>query len=255
MIDDQIVDQPEVQEEYQEDASVEEAPQESEEQQAPQPQPQAQVPQQPTQAELNMKRMREDKARAERERDDLLRRVDAMEKKMNPQPEPQPQDDPISYAADDLIEGRHLSQYDKKLKALEQQIQKYQQQTAETVVESKIKSQYADFYDVVTPDNLELLKITYPELNASIHSNPDLYNKAVSAYTLIKKLGIQSEPQAYNPEQNRIQQNTSKPRSVASVAPQSGDSPLARANAFANGLTDDLKAQLYKEMIEAKNRG
>ena len=133
------------------------------------------------------------------------------------------------------------------------QIQKYQQQTAETVVESKIKSQYADFDSVVTKENIELLKMTYPEIATTMLSTPDLYNKAVSAYTLIKRLGIQPEEQE-TPDQRRIQANASRPRSVASVAPQSGDSPLARANAFANGLTDELKAQLYKEMIEAKNR-
>ena len=39
------------------------------------------------------------------------------------------------------------------------------------------------------------------------------------------------------------------------MSPQQGDSPLSRANAFANGLTPELRVQLIKEMEEArKNR-
>jgi hypothetical protein len=35
---------------------------------------------------------------------------------------------------------------------------------------------------------------------------------------------------------------------MASISPQQGDSPLTKANAFANGeLTPELKAQLWKE--------
>lgn len=38
------------------------------------------------------------------------------------------------------------------------------------------------------------------------------------------------------------------------LSPQQGDSPLSKANAFANGLTEDLKKQLQKEMFEARNQ-
>lgn len=255
MIEDQLLDQNEqAQEEYQENAPVEEASEAAEAPEEQSLQRKIENVTQPSQAEMNIRRLREGKEQAERERDELLRRLDSIEKKINPQVEPL-QDDPISYAADDLIEGRHLSQYERKLKALENQLKTYQQQTAETVVETKIKQQYQDFDQVVTKDNLELLRLTYPELASSLHSTPDLYNKAVTAYTLIKKLGIQPDVSQYNPDQARVQLNSSRPRPVASVAPQTGDSPLSRANAFANGLTEELKAQLYKEMIEAKSRG
>jgi hypothetical protein len=51
------------------------------------------------------------------------------------------------------------------------------------------------------------------------------------------------------------QKNASKPKPLASVSPQQGDSPLSRANAFANGLTPELQKQLRQEMEEArKNR-
>jgi hypothetical protein len=50
----------------------------------------------------------------------------------------------------------------------------------------------------------------------------------------------------------RAQKNAAKPKPLASVNPQQGDSPLSKANAFANGLTDDLKKQLRKEMEDAR---
>jgi len=49
-----------------------------------------------------------------------------------------------------------------------------------------------------------------------------------------------------------VQANTAKPRPLTSVSPQSGESPLSRANAFAEGLTPELKKNLFKEMQEAK---
>ena len=42
---------------------------------------------------------------------------------------------------------------------------------------------------------------------------------------------------------------------VTSVSPQEGAAgPLSKANAFADGLTPDLKKQLYQEMIDARKK-
>lgn len=201
---------------------------------------------------LNIKRLRESKERAERERDELLSRLSSIEKQMSP-PKQAEEEAPLTYSPDDLIEGRHLSQYEKKLLNLEKQLQNYQQQSTAANVEVRLKSKYADFDAVVTKDNLELLRITYPEIADSINSGADLYNKAVSAYTVIKKLGITPD-KSFDLEKIQAQANSSKPRPLASVSPQQGNSPLSKANAFASGLTDDLKAQLLKEMLEAKKR-
>jgi hypothetical protein len=46
--------------------------------------------------------------------------------------------------------------------------------------------------------------------------------------------------------------NASKPKPLASVSPQQADSPLSKANAFANmPLSKEVKNQLHKEMIAA----
>ena len=49
-------------------------------------------------------------------------------------------------------------------------------------------------------------------------------------------------------DKEKVKTNIYKPHPAASLSPQPGDNPLTRANAFADGLTDQLKEQLRKEM-------
>ena len=48
--------------------------------------------------------------------------------------------------------------------------------------------------------------------------------------------------------------NAVKPRVSANVSPQQGESPLMRANAFANGRSKELDAIALREMREAQMR-
>jgi hypothetical protein len=79
--------------------------------------------------------------------------------------------------------------------------------------------------------------------------NPDLKEKAEETYLAIKDLGIYRKDE-FVKQKETAQKNFTKPRSVNSVAPQYGDSPLNQANAFANGLTKELKKSLYQEMLD-----
>lgn len=229
-------------------------------QEQPEEQPQEEIHQQQTQEatpqqeekpqEKNFKQLKHKYARIEKERDEYARRLAELEAK----PAPLEEDDTITLAPDDLAEGKHLTKMGRKVKKLEEELNRYKNQSAASIAEAKLRTQYPDIDSVVTLDNIEALKDSYPELAATLNSSPDLYTKAVSAYTLIKKLGINGQD-AFQEEKALAQKNAAKPRPLTSVSPQQGDSPLSRANAFANGLTDDLKAQLRKEMVESmKNR-
>lgn len=199
--------------------------------------------------EQNLRILRERAEKLERERDEALKYIQNLQKpQQQAQPE-QEESEELNINENDLVEGKHLAKFAKKYKKLEQQLKQYQQQTSATVTETKLKAQFPDFDKVVSPENIELLKAGYPEIAQTLNSSSDLYNKAVSAYTMIKKLGIVSELQT---EKEIIQKNMSKPKPLASISPQQGDTALSRANAFANGLTDDLKAQLRKEMEDAR---
>lgn len=216
------------------------------------PQETAAQPQQETAAQLSWRQLREKAEQAERKAQEL-ERIIANQRKEHQQQASNDDDDEISIQPDDLVEGKHLNKYNKKLRKLEQQLSEYKNHSSELVAENRIKQEFPDFDKVVNEESLYILQTQFPELAQSIKSNPDLYSKAKAAHLAITKLGINPNDVNINNNQNIIDKNLSKPRPVASIAPQVGDSPLTRANAFANGLTDELKQQLYKEMIDAKN--
>jgi len=218
------------------------------EQQVEQPQEQKVAPQE------SFKQLRELKDKAQRERDEALRLLRQYEETQAKKPSPEYENDDLGVEPDQYAEGKHLSKVDKKVRKLEEQLKQYQQQASTMTLEAKIMAQYPDFDKVVTPDNIEQLRTDFPEIAQTLHSSNDLYSKSVSAYKLIKQFGI-SQDNSYNQEKAIVQKNASKPRSLGSIAPQQSDSPLSKANAFANGLTDDLKASLHKEMMLAIKQG
>jgi hypothetical protein len=213
-------------------------------------------PQQPVyqQENQNIRELREKAYRSEvleRELQEYKRREQEMRK---PAP-PEEEDYNINLAPDDLAEGKHLSKVnrkvDKEIKGLQEEVRQYKEQMVALSVEAKLKSHYPDFDAVVSSANLETLRRTKPSLFNSMNANPNLYEKAETAYDAIKALNLH---QSQDLEQNRIkaQINSSKPKPVASISAQQGQGALSRANAFENGLTEELKAQLIKEMVEAR---
>jgi hypothetical protein len=190
----------------------------------------------------NFAELRQAKEAAERERDAYLNRLKQIEN--SKQEVPKVKDPEIG--DDDLAEGRHL-------KALRKELDEYKREVTQTTNEARVRSQYPDFDTVVNAKTIDQLRLAYPELANTIGSSGNVYNQAVSAYTMIKKLGIY-DGQNHDSAKQAVEKNSGKPRPLSSVSPQQGDSPLSQANAFANGLTPELKKNLYKEMIEARKR-
>jgi hypothetical protein len=220
--------------------------------------------------EHNLRRLREELERERAERDLMAREIEMLRRVggNGPQNTQQRQYAPevaeevpdLHIGDDDLVEGKHLKQYVQQLqKQLRANAQQYQQQTAQAqqaALEIQLKSQYPDFDQVVSQGNLKDLAAAYPELAATIHSSPDLRSQAVTAYTMIKNLGIdQQQPEAdqYMADRERIKRNAAKPRPASSAAP-THSSPLSKASAFAGELTPALKAQLAREMEEFRRR-
>jgi hypothetical protein len=198
----------------------------------------------------NFKALRQKIAAVERERDELASKVNNQSTPRSSAPVEPDEDLEFNMAPDDLAEGKHLSKVTKKIKQLEAQIKSYQQNTVAITAETRLKSELPDIEKVLSPENIQTLRDMYPEIAATIDSNSDFYTKAKAAHTMIKKLGIHSED-TYIPEKQIALRNSAKPRPLASVSPQQGESPIARANMFAQGLTEELKAQLRKEMDES----
>jgi hypothetical protein len=221
------------------------------EQEAQNPEPSHEEQKKAHNREQNFAAIRKAAEQAARERDEALRRIQELENRQYVAPKVESQDEDFSIKDDELVEGKHLAKYVKKIKQLEEQQKNYIKQTTESTAEMRLKTQFPDFDKVMTLENVQALSMAYPELAKTINASNDLYDKASSAYTLIKKFGIYDE-NPYEADKARAIANSTKPRPLASVSPQQGDSPMQRANAFANGLTPELKEQLRKEMEEAR---
>ena len=201
----------------------------------------------------NFKALKEKADRAERERDQLMRRLQEYEQarnNSNPAHHPVAEDSDLSIGADDLAEGKHLVKLNSKIKQMEQKLAQYEQYSSMSNAELRVKTEMPDYEKVVSEENIELLKTMAPELAESVAANPDLYSKAKAAYKLIKKFGIHVED-TFEKDRAIVAKNAAKPRPLTSLSPQQGDTPLSKANAFANGLTPELAAQLRREMEEA----
>jgi chromosome segregation ATPase len=221
---------------------------------AEEPAPAATPKQRAYSKEENMALLRERTKRAEAEREELARQLQAYQAKISQNPsQPNQEPEEFSMAPDELAEGKHIAKLQKKIKSLEDKMQQSNQYSSSAAAETRLRMAYPDFDKVVSQSNIAALSEMFPDVAKTIGDSKDLYSKAVTAYTVIKNLGIYQDD--FQQEKKVAATNAAKPRPLTSISPQQGDTPLSRVNAFANGLTDDLRKSLQKEMFEAmKNR-
>jgi hypothetical protein len=194
-----------------------------------------------TPASRNFRALSEAKRKVEKERDEALARIRAFESKIVTEP------------AEEVNSVEDFEDTDDKYKKLAREQQNMKLQMMAQNAEQQLRKQYPDFDDVVSPDNIAILNEAEPEIAQSIGSQADLFSKAVAAYKAIKKFGIY-EPKEIAQNKETIDKNLAKPRPATSVSPAIGANPLTRANAFANGLTEERKAENYRKMVEASKR-
>lgn len=194
--------------------------------------------------ERNFRQLREKAERLERERNEAMRMVQSLQTQRQA-----PVDDDLGLADDDLVERKHVD------KIVKQHIRQYEQkmhQYENSLAEQQVLAQCPDYRTVVTDENVDRLLAEEPEIAAALGSQTNTRSKAVATYNIIKKLGYTQPNTPYADDIARVQRNAAKPKPLASVSPQQGDSPLSRANAFANGLTTELQDELRKEMNAAR---
>lgn len=159
--------------------------------------------------------------------------------RMRPKPAEEPE-----LAEDDLPTYGHVKKALKKgSDAITEEVER---RVSAKLSSMTLKMNFSDYDQVVTPENIEYLKQTEPELALSLAHNPDPYAQGVAAYKLLKKIGPSSEPQSV--ERKKAQENAQKPVSVNAVAKHS--SAIGNVHIFENGLTPELKESLRKEMRE-----
>jgi len=157
-------------------------------------------------------------------------------------------DDLDKLSDDDIITKGHAKKLAQKMaREISEQVIK---QREASMVDERLQSKFSDFADVVTKENIDLLKQNEPELAFSLSHNPDPYAQGIAAYKLLKRLGIGNEVK--NEEKEKALKNSQKPVSVNAVGKNSA---IGNVHLFENGLTKELKSQLWKEMQDARKRG
>lgn len=187
-------------------------------------------------------------AEARRKMQELDRQNEEMRKQLTQmqQPKSNEEDELDKIADDDIVtkgQVKKLNQKQAKLIA-EEAIKAYVAST----VDERLQAKFSDFADVVTKENIELLRQQEPELAMSLYHNPDPFGQGVAAYKLLKKVGIGEESVANKLDRERAIKNSQKPVSVNAVTKSSA---LGEAHKFENGLTKELKGQLWAEMKQA----
>jgi len=247
------VQEQQVQEEVQADVVEQEQPSQQEAVEQPQESPPVKENFEGNKFEENIRSLRESKEQAEYERDQLARYVENIKQQLGGVQQQQPQND-IGISDDDYVEGRQLKNVTKSVKQLESEVQQWKQHSEEITAELKLNSEFSDFNDVVTADNVKALVKKHPELRSSVQGNAPLYSRGKATYKLIKKfMGEKTQQKVNKNNQKKVQNNIGKPVSSSAVKdPQ--NSPLTEAGLMANGYNEEVGAALEKEMYDAISR-
>lgn len=189
--------------------------------------------------------------RLRQQNEELERKIAVLESKLS-QPASKEEDKIEEYDLkdDDITEGKHYKVLKTQVKKLNEALLKEKEEREKIAAEARLRAAYPDIFNVVTDANVEELTQKDPEFVRSIAHSPDQYAKFVSVYKMIKRLEIGKEDQ-YAKEKERAAKNLSKPRSSSTVSPRQGESTLAEADMFINGMTPEIQAKLLKEMDDA----
>jgi hypothetical protein len=161
------------------------------------------------------------------------------------QPQKTEDDDLERLADDDIVtKGQVKKLATKMAREIAQEI--IRQREAATVDE-RLANKFTDYSEIVTKENIELLKQNEPELALSLAHNPDPYAQGVAVYKILKRINGDQVPMK-NVEKKKALENSQKPVSVNAATKTSA---IGNAHLFENGLTPELKAQLWKEMQQA----
>ena len=185
------------------------------------------------------RRKMEQLERKSREQEEIIARMQKAQ---------QPAEEDFSTLSDDDIIT--VKQHKKMTATIARQVaEEVSRQREASTVDERLKVKFSDFTQVVTPENIEQLKQNDPELALSLYRlADDPYAQGVAAYKLLKTTGYGSPNKAPIPERKKAQENSQKPVSVNAVTKQSA---IGNVHSFENGLTPDLKKQLWQEMQQA----
>lgn len=193
-------------------------------------------------AEYNWAEMRRHMREKEREIEELKNQFSSLNKKAQPE-----EDELGKLAEDDILTVAQAKKLATKL--ARQTAEALLKEREASTVDERLQIKYPDFMSTVTKENIELLKETKPQLAKSLLKfADDPFQQSELAYEYIKTF-VPQRDESMNKDKKKALDNAKKPVSVQSVGKTSA---IGQVHQFENGLTPELKAQLYKEMQQIR---
>lgn len=146
--------------------------------------------------------------KAERETEALKAALDAVLNKQPPQQ--QYHHEQVDESEEQRIEKLVVNAIAKRDAAVEQQRKQHE---AETFA-NRLRSDYKDFDQVCSAENLDYLDFHYPEVTAPFSDLPDGYNKWSKAYKAVKRFVPNTDSKK---DQAKAENNQKKPQSLSSA--------------------------------------
>lgn len=225
-------------------------------------------PPQETDQEMNFRKLREINEQLQRERDQERERNQKdremfealMKRSISAESTPEPEVDAYAgLAGDDWVTVEQQKKLDalrdeknaaKTAEAIKKALEEDRAKRYKEEAPQRLKNRFGDFDAVVTEENVKQLQAQEPDVAQALSLIGDEEARAVAAYKYIKVF-IPKAAETTASKQ-RIQQNANQPKSLSSAG---GNSPLAQAGSFEQGLTPALKKQLFAEMQSAARQG
>jgi hypothetical protein len=213
--------------------------------------PAQEVQREESRQERNWREMRQQKAELERE----LRSARELNQKIleaqlanaqvrQQEPDEIDQLDDNEYVPKATVKKIVEREANKIIKAAVSEVEKAQKAREDSQFMDRLKRQYSDFEDIVNVDTMRLLEEQDPELASTIVELKDPYKIGVQTYKYIKAMNLSEKV----PSSRRVKEVEKKleQNNKTVQTPQAYDKrPLAAAYK----MTEDQKAELYKEMM------
>ena len=206
--------------------------------------------------ENNIRILRERAERAEQRAQELERYMQTHQpaQQSTQQTQSTEEDDVLNISDDSYLEGKDLKRIYKKqqqeLREIKQALKERDQKTSLEIAETKLRADYPDIAEVITNDNLKDLAAIRPDIYETVMYNPDPYKRGRVMREMIQTHVLNGK---YTNEDKRLEQNRNKPKSAATVSPQSAETPLSTLGDYDRRvLTEERKEQLRRQVAASK---
>lgn len=209
--------------------------------------------------ERNWREMRQRYEELKKQNDELMQKITHREQQeaymqqmqmMQQQNQNPPQNETApEYDDDDLLTAAQAKKLASDLARKE--VEKYLKQQESQNIPLRMQQQYPDYHDVVNQETVAKFCREDPETAADIEAlKSDPIRMSRLLYKTIKtRYGTSKQEDEFTmAKKKQIDDRQKAPISSSAVPKRSA---LAEANAFAQGLTPELKEQLWKEMQES----